>query len=184
MLLPLQASQRNEYIWTAGIGARLVKEHVRCHKEAGAQAVLKHPDGLRQKLVFELNRSGLYVNMQEQLRSCVDAIGKEKFDCSSREQMIPVCSKLYGCMVDEMHSWLKHVTGQTIAGHPVPAGAVLQLASLASECEILGNAERAMRIHEERFVCICCQPPTLQLCIIFHAGNSVGSSFQINAGCW
>lgn len=121
--------------------------------------MLKHPDGLRQKLVFELNRSGLYVSMQEQLRSCVDAIGKEKFDCSSREQMIPFCSRLYGCMVDEMHSWLKHMTGQTIAGQPVPPGKVLQLASLASECELLGDAERAMRIHEERFVYFCCQPP-------------------------
>lgn len=160
-------------IWLAGIGARLLNEYIQCRKEADAQGMRMQPDALRQKLVFELNRSGLYVRMKEELQTCVDAIGKEKFDSRSRDEMIPFCSKIYAYLLDEMHSWLKKVAGQSGIGQTMPTDTISQLVSLASEYEIVGEKERATRMHEER-----CTPmnlpsheATLQDCPNYRTGT-------------
>lgn len=89
--------------------------------------------------------------MKEQLRSCVDGIARHKFDANSHEDLLPACSKIYACMLDEMHTWLKQATGQPGVGHTLTGSQITQLLALASECEVVGNLQRAMQIHEERF---------------------------------
>lgn len=149
LILPLPPVQKTVN-WRAGIGARLLNEYIQCRKAADLKGIGTQPDALCQTLVFELNRSGLYMSMKEELQTCVDAIGKEKFGSRSRDEMIPVCSKIYTYLLDEMHSWIKQVTGQTQVGQTMPADTVSQLVSLASEYEIVGEKEKATRMHEER----------------------------------
>lgn len=134
----------------AGIAARLLREYVHCSQRAKESGLSVAPESLRQKLVFDLNRSGLYVSMKEQLRSCVLSIGKEKFDAGTTREMGPVCSKVYACMLDEMHSWLKQAAGTSVMGQSVAAHSAALLLALASECELVGDNRRAMQLHEER----------------------------------
>eukprot|EP00892_Ulva_mutabilis_P006958 jgi/Ulvmu1/4634/UM002_0365.1 len=134
------------------IAARLLKAYRQCSEAAKAQGVSTNPECLQQRLVFELNRSGLYMTMKEQLRSCVQCIGRDKFDAGSTDELIPVCSKLYACMLDELHAWLKQATGQSGAGQTVTGRSATRLQELASECELVGEIKRATQLHAERLL--------------------------------
>ena len=93
--------------------------------------------------------------MKEQLRDCVLAIGKEEFDAVSANEVTSVCSRIYACMLDEMHLWLQQATGQSGTRQDVGGGSATQMLSLATECEMMHENKRAMTLHEERWNSKC-----------------------------
>eukprot|EP00891_Asterochloris_glomerata_P001607 jgi/Astpho2/1607/fgenesh1_pg.00028_%23_15_t len=123
----------------------------------------------RKQMMFELNRSGQYLQLQEQLRACVVRIVQEHFHKAGtmdRQDMQGLHNKLYVVLTTEMHKALNQLREQ--GGEPAPAaeGAQMaeaapssallsteklkQLQGLADEAELNGDARAAVGYHEQR----------------------------------
>lgn len=144
---PMMKVQRN-----VGIINRLMKEYVSCDIESSKTLGRQlNPQELRKRLIFELNRRGLYVDMKEKLRESMHALAKEKFDAGTSARLLPICSPLYAFMLDEMHASINQAMGvQDNPTDHADHATSLQLTRIAAECEMQGDMQRAKKLHEQR----------------------------------
>lgn len=145
-----------------------MKEYVSCDMDAQKVFGRKlQPQELRKKLIFELNRSGLYVDMKEKLRESMQSIAREHFDAETSADIVPICSPLYAFMLDEIHASLNQAMGvQGKAAQHDDCGASTELARIAVECEMQGDVVRAKVLYEQRCVSArpCCLDPVQTQC--------------------
>jgi hypothetical protein len=130
-----------------------VKEYNTCDTESQKVNGCKlQPQELRKKLVFELNRSGLYVDMKEKLRESMLSIAREKFAAESSSDIVSICSPLYAFMLDEIHAILNQTMGvhRKVSDHEEHCMSA-KLVGIAAECEMQGDVVRAKALHEQRY---------------------------------
>ena len=119
----------------------------------GVHAEEKVVAARQRKLVFELNRTGKYLELKETLRSIIVRVVKEKYRKSGEmgyDEMRDLYNDLYVHLIDEMH----HALNDLIKGPkkklepPVPDDSRLaELQALADEYEINGDIKRATQLH-------------------------------------
>jgi hypothetical protein len=104
------------------------------------------------RLVFELNRSGKYIEMQNHLRSSIVAVAKENYHRDLQHDDIKdTCNALYSCLLDNMHEMLNKLRDDQAAEKPsVTAYQQAQYKQLADECEVAGDVQRADKLHLQR----------------------------------
>ena len=129
-----------------------MKEYVSCDMDAQKVSGRKlEPHELRKKLIFELNRSGLYVDMKDKLRELMQCIAREQFDAETSADIVPICTPLYAFMLDEIHASLNQAMGiQGKARDHEDHSANMELARIAVECEMQGDVARAELLYEQR----------------------------------
>lgn len=114
-------------------------------------------------LVFDLNRSGKYLQLKDSLKSAVVAIVKEKYRKSgtmSPNEMALLYNDLYTHLLGAVHASLNSLAGAAgrqakaaPAPEPVPDHAELaKLLDLAGQAEAAGNAARAEALHQRRLL--------------------------------
>lgn len=112
----------------------------------------------RRALIYELNRSGAYMNMKESLKSSVVAVVRERFNMSggmSREEMSAVYNDLYVMLSENAHAVLNGMTTSlprpsALEPTTLDTNELLRLKSLADELEVQGDFVAASAHHQAR----------------------------------
>jgi tetratricopeptide (TPR) repeat protein len=108
----------------------------------------------RRRLVFELNRSGKFIEFQDRLKASILAVAKEKYNRDlQRDDIKDTCNALYTYLADNMHEALNALRDGKPSGKPgVTAYLQKQYHQLAEECEAAGDVLRADKLHLQRWV--------------------------------
>jgi hypothetical protein len=107
-------------------------------------------------LIFELNRSGKYIEMRRRLKESVCAVAQEQFKRGlNTGESAELYNALYAHMVDEMHGVLNGLrcSEKPAEGAPRSQEELTRLEQLAAECEVTDDLERAEHLHQERCAC-------------------------------
>lgn len=109
------------------------------------------------RLVFELNRSGRYLDMRRRLQDCLKSVAREtlhRAPGATPEEDGALFSALYAHALDEMHGALNALRADEAppaADAPKGGAEVARLEQLAAECEVTGDTKRAEALHLERY---------------------------------
>ncbi|XP_032222365.2 cilia- and flagella-associated protein 70 [Nematostella vectensis] len=109
----------------------------------------------RRKFLYELNTSGKYFALKEQLKHSVVKIVREKYlkttAFTDKAELQAFLSELYVFLVDQMHQCVnKFISAEDAPEEPPPIADSIMLKHFAREAEVNQNYELAAKYYQER----------------------------------
>uniref|UniRef100_A0A061QN23 Tetratricopeptide repeat protein 18-like n=2 Tax=Tetraselmis sp. GSL018 TaxID=582737 RepID=A0A061QN23_9CHLO len=124
----------------------------------GSESEEKVMAARQRRVVFELNRTGKYLEIKERLRAIIVRVVQERYHKSGDmgyDEMQGLYNDLYVHLIDEMHRELNHLIHGPYKKpeEAVPDDAELaRLQALADEYEVVSDVKRATQCHQERLL--------------------------------
>lgn len=140
-------------------------------REKGPYAQEKVMAARQRKLVFELNRTGKYLELKDTLRGVIVRVVQEKYKKSGAmgyDEMRELYNDLYVYLMDEMHRSLNDlIKGPKKRLEPVVPDSMrlAQLQALADEYEVNEDFKRASRCHTVGGTALARAPPCASLAV-------------------
>ena len=110
----------------------------------------------KKKIVFELNKTGKYLELKDALKESIVKIVKDKYRRSgamTKREMQDIYNDVYMYLVDEMHVALATLFNQREeVVEKTPDAALAELKALAAEYEVNEQWDLAEKLHQERIV--------------------------------
>ena len=114
-------------------------------------------DERRKVFLYDLNQSGKYFAMKEQLKYYVIKLVREKFmytsSFESQEELQEFISKLYQFLIDKMHTGLnKYLSTEETTEVPPQVADSVMLLHFAKEAQVMFHYDLADKYYQERIV--------------------------------